>query len=119
MGAALAVEAKDEIHMFTGVNFELSQPTGRRCAEQIAIGSALARLGDELEFGQLKMLAVVAGQEVPKPAPSPLFPCGVCCEMLHKLNKANDQITLYMHSETNADQVVKIPFSHYYPPHVG
>jgi cytidine deaminase len=116
VGAALGVKTPDGINIFTGVNFELSQPAGSRCAEQVAIGSALARYGDRLNYNQVRMIAVAAGQRVPEPISNPLPPCGVCCEMIHKLNQEDDQIQLYLRHHERADCVLRLRFSAYYPP---
>ena len=43
VGAALGVETEQGFEIFTGVNFELSQPTGSRCAEQVAIGRGVRK----------------------------------------------------------------------------
>ncbi len=118
VGAALGVETEQGFEIFTGVNFELSQPTGSRCAEQVAIGSALARHGDRLRYSHVKMIAVAAGQQVPEPISNPLPPCGVCCEMIHKLNEAEQQIRLYLRDAERTDHVLCIDFADYYPPSV-
>jgi cytidine deaminase len=105
--------------VFPGINFELSQPTGSRCAEQIALGAALVHFGDSLRHADIRMVAVVAGLNVPKPAPNPLPPCGVCCEMIHKINEDRAQIQLYMVSGNDDGLVLRIPFAEYYPPMVS
>ena len=118
VGAAVGVQRQGEFHVFRGVNFELSQPTGSRCAEQIALGSALVYCGDSLRHADVRMIAVVAGPNVPKPVPNPLPPCGVCCEMIHKLNEDHGQIKLYMIPREDDGSVLRIPFAEYYPPRV-
>ena len=119
VGAAVGVVREGELHVFRGVNFELSQPTGSRCAEQIALGSALVHFGDSLLHSDVRMIAVVGGPNVPKPVPNPLPPCGVCCEMIHKLNQDAQQIKLYMLSRESPDSIIRIPFAEYYPPKVA
>ena len=119
VGAAVGVAREGEFFVFRGVNFELSQPTGSRCAEQIALGSALVHFSDSLRHRDIRMIAVVAGPNVPKPVPNPLPPCGVCCEMIHKLNEEDGQIQLYMVSGDEDGSVLRIPFTEYYPPRVG
>ena len=116
VGAAFGVETPDGLKIFTGANFELSQPTGSRCAEQTAIGSALADQGDHLGYSQVTMIAVAAGQQVENPIPDPLPPCGVCCEMIHKINKDAGQIQLYLRDRERPDRTLRLPFSDYYPP---
>jgi len=117
VGAAVGVERSGSLQIFSGVNFELSQPAGSRCAEQIALGAALARFGDSLHPSDVRRIAVIAGTNVPKPAENPLPPCGVCCEMIHKLN-GERQILLYMQAESPGGRVFRIPFDEYYPPRI-
>jgi len=116
VGAAVGVMSGGRQHVFRGVNFELSQPTGSRCAEQIALGSALVHFGDQLAYQDIRRIAVVAGENVPDPVPNPLPPCGVCCEMLRKVDQDQQQLQLYMLSQNEPERVVRIGFSDYYPP---
>jgi cytidine deaminase len=119
VGAAIGVGEADAFRVFTGVNFELSQPTGSRCAEQIALGAALVACAGQLRYEDVRMVAVVAGQEVERPVPNPLPPCGVCCEMLHKINEDGRQVRLYMLPQGDAAHVIRMPFADYYPPRMG
>ena len=116
VGAAIGVGAPEAFRVFTGVNFELSQPTGSRCAEQIALGSALVGSAGELRYEDVRMVAVVAGQRVERPVPNPLPPCGVCCEMLHKVNESGRQVLLYMLPQGDRSHVIRMPLADYYPP---
>jgi cytidine deaminase len=74
------------------------------------------QLGERLRYQDVRRVAVVAGANVPRPIPNPLPPCGVCCEMLHKLNEAEGQIQLYMLAARDSTRVVRIALSEYYPP---
>jgi cytidine deaminase len=116
VGAAIGVGESDSFRVFTGVNFELSQPTGSRCAEQIALGSVVVGYGGDVNYEDIRMVAVVAGQNVEKPVPNPLPPCGVCCEMLHKINENSKHVRVYMLPEDDDVHVIRMPLADYYPP---
>ena len=116
VGAVIGVDEGSGYRMFRGVNFELSQPTGSRCAEQVALGAAIAHYGGRLRYQDIREIAVVAGQSVPKPVSNPLPPCGVCCEMIRKINEAGDQIMVYMLRDGDPEHVIRVRFSDYYPP---
>ncbi len=119
VGAAIGVGEPDSFRVFTGVNFELYQPTGSRCAEQIALGSALVEYAGQLRYEDIRMVAVVAGQNVERPARNPLPPCGVCCEMLRKINEDSKQVVVYMVPQGDDAHVIRMPFADYYPPRMG
>lgn len=91
------------------VNYELSTPSGSRCSEQNVMGRLAAggvptwALRDIFVHGSNKTKEV-----------NPLFPCGVCENMLQKVDKDvmaeyGGGITLYMFDATNARKVVCLP----------
>lgn len=91
------------------VNYELSTPSGSRCSEQNAMGK-LAALG-------VPTWAVrevfVHGVNVKK-EPNPLFPCGVCENMIQKVTKDvnshyGGDIILYMFDATKPLKIVYLP----------
>lgn len=88
------------------VNYELSTPSGSRCSEQNAMGK-LASLGVPT-WGVREVF--VHGMNVKKEA-NPLFPCGVCENMLQKVTKDVMQhyggdVTLYMFDATHPRKIV-------------
>jgi len=76
-----------EFLSFTGMNFELSQPTGSRCAEQSAIGAAVAQFVPRQEMRAIAVLDPLGPN-------NPLAPCGVCIEMLRKIQKDSPDFKL-------------------------
>jgi len=89
VGASLSWSYNGKKKFVTAVNFELSTPGGSRCAEQNAIGMAVA-LEPRLKFENFSELVVYGGGGLSNPC----WPCGVCMENLRKLN-SHDQINLY------------------------
>ena len=88
------------------VNYELSTPSGSRCSEQNAMGK-LASLGVPT-WGVREVF--VHGMNVKKEA-NPLFPCGVCENMLQKVTKDvmshyGGDVTLYMFDATQPRKIV-------------
>ncbi|KAK7201586.1 CDD/CDA-like deaminase [Novymonas esmeraldas] len=88
------------------VNYELSTPSGSRCSEQNAMGK-LAALGVPT-WGVREVF--VHGMNVNKEA-NPLFPCGVCENMLQKVTKDvlahyGGDVTLYMFDATAPRKIV-------------
>lgn len=88
------------------VNYELSTPSGSRCSEQNAMGK-LASLGVPT-WGVREVF--VHGTNVKKEA-NPLFPCGVCENMLQKVTKDvmshyGGDVTLYMFDATHPRKIV-------------
>ncbi|KPA81740.1 hypothetical protein ABB37_04031 [Leptomonas pyrrhocoris] len=88
------------------VNYELSTPSGSRCSEQNAMGK-LASLGVPT-WGVREVF--VHGMNIKKEA-NPLFPCGVCENMLQKVTKDvmshyGGDVTLYMFDATHPRKIV-------------
>lgn len=88
------------------VNYELSTPSGSRCSEQNAMGK-LASLGVPT-WGVREVF--VHGMNVKKEA-NPLFPCGVCENMLQKVTKDvmahyGGDVTLYMFDAATPRKIV-------------
>ncbi|KAG5490753.1 hypothetical protein JKF63_00875 [Porcisia hertigi] len=88
------------------VNYELSTPSGSRCSEQNAMGK-LASLGVPT-WGVREVF--VHGMSHNKEA-NPLFPCGVCENMLQKVTKDvlshyGGDVTLYMFDATIPRKIV-------------
>ncbi|CAJ1038692.1 putative A distinct subfamily of CDD/CDA-like deaminase [Leishmania utingensis] len=91
------------------VNYELSTPSGSRCSEQNAMGK-LASLGVPT-WGVREVF--VHGMASKKEA-NPLFPCGVCENMLQRVTKDvlahyGGDITLYMFDATTPRKIVFLP----------
>lgn len=76
-----------EFLSFRGMNFELSQPTGSRCAEQCAIGAAVSCF---IPPSKMRSIAIVD----PLGLKNPLAPCGVCTEMLQKIQRESPDLRL-------------------------
>lgn len=89
VGAALSYQTNGTKKYVTAVNYELSSPGGSRCAEQNAIGMAIAQ-EPQLKFHEIKEVFVYGSGGLSNPC----WPCGVCMENLRKLDKEN-QISLY------------------------
>ncbi|CAD2213208.1 A distinct subfamily of CDD/CDA-like deaminases, putative [Angomonas deanei] len=92
------------------VNYELSTPSGSRCSEQNAMGK-LASIGTPT-WGVREVF--VHGNN-PKKESNPLFPCGVCENMLQKVNKDifnryGEDAVLYMYDATKPHKLVSLPF---------
>ncbi|KAG5465919.1 hypothetical protein CUR178_00634 [Leishmania enriettii] len=88
------------------VNYELSTPSGSRCSEQNAMGK-LASLGVPT-WGVREVF--VHGTSSMKES-NPLFPCGVCENMLQKVTKDvlahyGGDVTLYMFDATIPRKIV-------------
>ncbi|CCW70012.1 unnamed protein product, partial [Phytomonas sp. Hart1] len=93
-----------------GVNYELSTPSGSRCSEQNAMGK-LASLG--VPTWSVRELFVHGANVVNI---NPLFPCGVCDNMLQKVDKDvrtryGGEVRLFMFDETVPSKVVYLPMS--------
>lgn len=91
------------------VNYELSTPSGSRCSEQNVMGK-LAALG--VPTWAVRDV-VVHGHNIKKEA-NPLFPCGVCENMLQKVNKDVESqyggdVTLFMFDATVPKKIVYLP----------
>ncbi|TPP48723.1 A distinct subfamily of CDD/CDA-like deaminases protein [Leishmania donovani] len=87
------------------VNYELSTPSGSRCSEQNAMGK-LASLGVPT-WGVREVF--VHGRAAKEP--NPLFPCGVCENMLRRVTKDvlahyGGDVTLYMFDATTPRKIV-------------
>ncbi|KPI90547.1 hypothetical protein ABL78_0307 [Leptomonas seymouri] len=88
------------------VNYELSTPSGSRCSEQNAMGK-LASLGVPT-WGVREVFVHVMNA---KKEANPLFPCGVCENMLQKVTKDvmshyGGDVTLYMFDATQPRKIV-------------
>nr|CCC93987.1 conserved hypothetical protein [Trypanosoma congolense IL3000] len=96
------------------VNYELSTPSGSRCSEQNALGK-LASKG--LPTHVVREVFVHGENKASQKDPNPLFPCGVCENMLRKV--AHDvfeahggDIMLYMYDSTTCPkQLVYLPIT--------
>lgn len=91
------------------VNYELSTPSGSRCSEQNAMGK-LASMG----VPTWAVREVFVHGENTKKEANPLFPCGVCENMLQKVTKDvashyGGQLTLYMFDATVPRKIVYLP----------
>lgn len=93
VGASLSWEKNGKIKFVTAVNYELTTPGGSRCAEQNAIGLAIAT-EPGLKFEEIREIVIYGGGGLVNPC----WPCGVCMENLRKLNKSN-QIKIYGYPE--------------------
>lgn len=89
VAASLSWEENGRKRFVTAVNYELSTPGGSRCAEQNAIGMAVAN-NPKLQFEDIRDIVVYGSGGLS----NPLYPCGVCQENLRKLNIDN-QIKVY------------------------
>jgi cytidine deaminase len=89
VAASLSWEENGGKRFVTAVNYELSTPGGSRCAEQNAIGMAIAN-NPKLQFKDVRDIVVYGSGGLS----NPLYPCGVCQENLRKLN-INNQIKVY------------------------
>ncbi len=90
VGASVSYQANGKKKFVTAVNYELSMPGGSRCAEQNAVGMAIAQ-EPKLRFQDIKDVVVYGGGGLSNPC----WPCGVCMENLRKLD-AENQISLYV-----------------------
>lgn len=81
---------------FTGMNYELSQSTGSRCAEQCAIGAAVSSF---VSLRNMRSIAVVD----PVGPKNPLAPCGVCTEMLQKIQRESQDFRVIEFPEFEND----------------
>ncbi|EPY19027.1 hypothetical protein STCU_09665 [Strigomonas culicis] len=96
-------------HYVVAVNYELSTPSGSRCSEQNAMGK-LASLG--VPTWSVREVFVYGLN--PKKESNPLFPCGVCENMLQKVNSDiskhyGNEATLFMFDATKPHKVVYLP----------
>ena len=87
----------------TGMNYELSTPSGSRCAEQNAIGVAIANY-PTLRFDGIREVLVYGGGAFK----NPLYPCGVCIENLRKIN-VNKQISVLVFHESDPGALWRVP----------
>ncbi|CBH15986.1 hypothetical protein, conserved [Trypanosoma brucei gambiense DAL972] len=96
------------------VNYELSTPSGSRCSEQNALGK-LASMG--LPTCAVREVFVHGEHQGSKKDPNPLFPCGVCENMLRKvahdvLEIHGGDVMLYMYDSThNPKRLVYLPIT--------
>ncbi|KAH8620402.1 putative A distinct subfamily of CDD CDA like deaminase [Trypanosoma vivax] len=84
------------------VNYELSTPSGSRCSEQNALGK-LASTG--LPTTVVREVFVYGDSSASKTETNPLFPCGVCENMLRKVSndvfrQHGGDVMLYMFDST-------------------
>lgn len=92
------------------VNYELNTPMGSRCSEQNVM-AAIARSGAPT----WSIREVVVHGNKPNHEVNPLFPCGVCENMLRKVEKDvrayyGKSIMLYMFDATKPTKVFSLPF---------
>ncbi|EKG04265.1 hypothetical protein TCSYLVIO_004673 [Trypanosoma cruzi] len=96
------------------VNYELSTPSGSRCSEQNALGK-LASMG--LPTSAIREIFVHGEMLGSKKDPNPLFPCGVCENMLRKVTRDvhdayGGDVVLYMFDSTvNPKKLVYLPIN--------
>ncbi|KAH9578052.1 Deaminase [Trypanosoma melophagium] len=96
------------------VNYELSTPSGSRCSEQNAMGK-LASMG--LPTNSVREVFVHGENKGIEKDPNPLFPCGVCENMLRKVTQDVYQahggnVVLYMFDSTeNPKKLVSLPIN--------
>jgi len=105
VGASVAYQINGQKTFVTAVNYELSMPGGSRCAEQNAVGIAIA-LEPKLEFQNIKDVVVYGDGGLTNPC----SPCGVCMENLRKLD-VEAQINLYLYPEGYQYQAGNLPDS--------
>lgn len=91
------------------VNYELNTPMGSRCSEQNAMG-AIARCGAPT----WALREVVVHGNRPGTEMNPLFPCGVCENMLRKVDKDvrenyGKTLVLWMFDATSPTKVFSLP----------
>lgn len=93
------------------VNYELSTPSGSRCSEQNCLGK-LASMG--LPTASIREIFVHGDKHEDKDL-NPMFPCGVCENMLrritHDVQKQYNggDVTLYMFDQLNPRKLVCLP----------
>lgn len=96
-----------------GLNYELSTPSGSRCSEQNVLGK-IASMG--LPTWCIREV-FCHGTAHNGEDPNPLFPCGVCENMLRRISKDvrkqhGAEVMLYMFdAESNVRKLVCIPVS--------
>jgi cytidine deaminase len=105
VGASVSYQINGTKKFVTAVNYELSMPGGSRCAEQNAVGIAIA-LEPKLKFENIKEVVVYGDGGLTNPC----SPCGVCMENLRKLN-VDGQINLYLYPEGYKYQTLNLPLS--------
>jgi cytidine deaminase len=103
VGASVGYQINGQKKFVTAVNYELSTPGGSRCAEQNAVGSAIA-LEPKLEFQNIKDVVVYGDGGLTNPC----SPCGVCMENLRKLD-VESQINLYLYPDGYKYQPGNLP----------
>lgn len=95
------------------VNYELSTPSGSRCSEQNCLGKLASNGVPTHAIREV----FVHGSQHNNDDPNPLFPCGVCENMLRRISKDvqkeyGAELMLYMFDAVNAPKkLVVIPFS--------
>jgi len=114
VAASISYEIAGKKHFVTAVNYELSTPGGSRCAEQNAIGMAIA-LNPHLKKEQIKDVFIFGGGGFENPC----WPCGICTENLNKIN-SNNQINLYVYPEnykysenSTSETMLRVKLSHF------
>ncbi|RNF05523.1 hypothetical protein TraAM80_04445 [Trypanosoma rangeli] len=96
------------------VNYELSTPSGSRCSEQNALGK-LASMG--LPTSAIREIFVHGENRRAETDPNPLFPCGVCENMLRRVTRDvydmyGGDVVLYMFDSTvNPKKLVYLPIN--------
>ncbi|ORC85616.1 uncharacterized protein TM35_000342280 [Trypanosoma theileri] len=96
------------------VNYELSTPSGSRCSEQNAMGK-LASMG--LPTNAVREVFVHGENKGIQKDPNPLFPCGVCENMLRKVTRDvheahGGNVMLYMFDSTeDPKRLVSLPLN--------
>ena len=103
VGASISWVTNGEKKFVTAANYELSTPGGSRCAEQNAIGMAIA-FEPELKYENIRDVVVYGSGGLSNPC----WPCGVCMENLRKLNTAK-QINVYAYPSGYIYEQGKLP----------
>eukprot|EP00929_Paragymnodinium_shiwhaense_P114729 TRINITY_DN83220_c0_g1_i1.p1 TRINITY_DN83220_c0_g1~~TRINITY_DN83220_c0_g1_i1.p1 ORF type:complete len:425 (-),score=60.26 TRINITY_DN83220_c0_g1_i1:26-1300(-) len=105
--SVVCVEVDGALRYFTGMNAEVSLPTGAVCAERSAILHA-RNVIPGLRRENFKAIAVVEVPLEPEPeedVSNPLPPCGACMEWLLKLQEANPDFRVLGYMSTDLDEV--------------
>lgn len=92
-------EKPDRIKTISGVNLEVSLPTGSLCAERNAIGSCLVE-NPKLRLQDIQCVAVFCLKDNPT-----LGPCGVCQEWLRKVAEVNPDFSVLTFEDKECNTV--------------
>merc|ERR1711969_450671 len=105
------VEVDGEPRFVSGINAEVSLPTGSVCAERSAIVAARAKFPSvsRADFAGIAVVEVPLLLERPDGAAdavvNPLRPCGACLEWLSKLQEANAEFRVVTYTGTELEEI--------------